>query len=181
MRIVLTSGGHRRATERLARVRAEFNAVVADMPAALESGDTSGWHDNFAFEDNQRQMQHLAARVRELERVLDQAEIVRVWETAPDRVVVGAGVAFRFDDDPEEHSQRVWIAGFGDGDPRAGRFSYDSPIGRALLGAEPGDQRALSVDGRKRLIDVLEVGPAPVGADDAGLLDTAPLTDRKSA
>lgn len=164
MRVVLTHGGKRRLSTRLDAVRAEFDAVVADMPAALESGDTSGWHDNFAFEDNQRRQHQLAHRIRDLERVLDSAEVVEPWTEAPERVYVGVSVTFCFSDAPDDE-RTIWVAGFEDGDPAAGRVSYDSPLGRALLGAEEGDERRVRIGDRERTVEVLELGPTPPGED----------------
>lgn len=169
MRVVLTPCGKRRLQDRLALVRAEFEAVVADNPAALESGDTSGWHDNFAFEENQRRMHQLAHRLRELERVHDRAEVVPPLREAPERVVVGACVEWRFDDDAEGQVRTVWVAGYEDGDPAAGRVSYDSPLGRALIGAEEGDLREVTISGRRRQVEILALGPTPpedAAADD---------------
>lgn len=169
MRVVLTVGGKRRLQQRLALVRAEFDAVVADNPAALESGDSSGWHDNFAFEENQRRMHQLAHRLRELERVVDRAEVVPPLAQAPERVVVGAGVRWRFEDGDPDEAQWLWVAGFEDGDPACGRISYDSPLGRALLGASEGELREVVIAGRRRQVEVLELGPTPPGADSADL------------
>ncbi|MCK6504453.1 GreA/GreB family elongation factor [Myxococcota bacterium] len=178
MRVVLTVGGKRRLQQRLALVRAEFDAVVADNPAALESGDSSGWHDNFAFEDNQRRMHQLAHRLRELERVVDRAEVVPPLSGIPERVVVGAGVRWRFEDGGadagggiagHDEAQWLWVAGFEDGDPPRGRVSYDSPLGRALLGASEGELREVVIAGRRRQVEVLELGPTPPGADGADL------------
>lgn len=162
MRVVLTHGGKRRLSSRLDTVRAEFDAIVADMPAALESGDTSGWHDNFAFEDNQRRQHQLAHRIRDLERVFDSAEVVEPWTEVPDRVYVGVSVTFCYADTPAEE-RTVWVAGFEDGDPSCGRVSYDSPLGRALLGAEEGDTRPVRVGERVRAVEILELGPTPEG------------------
>ena len=165
MRVVLTPGGKRRLHRRLAEFRAEFEAVVADNPAALESGDSSGWHDNFAFEDNQRRMHQLAHRVRTLERVLERAEVVPPLRRAPERVIVGAAVRWRFLDDPEDLERALWLAGFEDGDPAAGRVSYDSPLGAALVGAEEGDVRGVRINGRSRQVEVLALGPTPADDD----------------
>lgn len=161
MRVVLTPDGKQRLQHRLALVRAEFEAVVADNPAALESGDTSGWHDNFAFEENQRRMHQLAHRVRELERVLDRAEIVPPLRHTPERVIVGAAIRWRFVDDPPELVRAMWISGYEDGDPAAGRVSYSSPLGHALIGAAEGEEREATINGRKRRIEVISLGPTP--------------------
>ena len=167
-RVVLTPGGRRRLEARIHEVRSEFNAVVDDMPAALESGDTSGWHDNFAFEDNQRRQQQLAIRLRELERMRDLAETTPLWEDAPPQAFVGAAIRWCYSDEPDTERD-VWLAGFGDGDPDQRRVSYDAPLGRALLGAEPGEERTFVHNGVQRKIVVLELGPTPRAADEAPL------------
>lgn len=159
MRYVLTPGGMKRLRERLDRTRAEYQAVCDDNPAALESGDSSGWHDNFAFEDNQRRMQMLAGRIRTLERMVERAEVTPGVTGTPERVVVGTTIRWRFEEEAEERC--VWLAGFDDGEPKQGRISYNSPLGRALLGASVGELREVKLAGRERHIEVLALGPTP--------------------
>ncbi len=159
MRYVFTPSGMQRLRERLERTRAAFREVCNDNPEALESGDTSGWHDNFAFEENQRRMHMLTSRVRELERMIELAEVTPELQEMPERAVVGAAVTWRFDDEDTEHT--IWLAGFDDGDPARGRVSYNSPIGRVLIGAAPGDLRQVRLSGEERLVEVLALGPTP--------------------
>jgi transcription elongation GreA/GreB family factor len=155
----LTPGGHRRLRARLGAFRARYKAICDDNPAALESGDSSGWHDNFAFEENQRQMHQLAYRVRELERLLEQVELVPPLDDAPARVVVGTAVVYQQHD--EDEPRHCWIAGWNDGAPASGRVSYNSPLGRALMGARVGDERELRLPDGVRWLEVLELGPTP--------------------
>ncbi len=164
-RYVFTPGGIRRLNRRIREVRAAYQEVCDDNPAALESGDTSGWHDNFAFEENQRKMHQLARRVRDLELIQARAEEVPVLVEEPERAWLGASVTWSFEDEPDAH-RSVWIAGYEDGEPGLGRVSYNSPLGSALVGAEEGEERKLVLDGRERRIEVLCVGPTPPGADD---------------
>jgi transcription elongation factor GreA len=163
--MVLTPGGKRRLARRLATTRAEFEAVCADMPAALESGDPSGWHDNFAFEENQRRMHMLARRVRELERLLDAAEVVPMFNGSPERAFVGTRVRWRYERDSEDVLRETWIAGYEDGDPSLGRVSYDSPLGQALLGAEEGDSRELRLGETRQRIEILSIEAASPESD----------------
>lgn len=162
--VYLTPGGRRRLAARVEATRAAYLRVCADNPEALESGDTSGWHDNFAFEENQRQMHQLARQVRELETLLAAARIVPLHRVTPDRVFLGARVAWRFVD--EDDLREGWIAGWDDGDPASGRISYNSPLGRVLVGAEPGEVREVTLGGLRREVEVLEVGPASEAEDD---------------
>lgn len=168
-RYYFTRDGLARFQQRLEAARLAYKQVCDDNPDARESGDSSVWHDNFAFEENQRQMHQLAGRVRELERVLDHAELVEVPAEAPQRVVLSARVRYRFEDDDAERA--CIIASYGDGDPSAGRVSYDSPLGRALLGARRGDEVELIVAGQSRWVEVVAIEPtrpAPEGAAGAG-------------
>lgn len=154
-RYYFTRDGLARFQARVEEARAAYKAVCDDNPEARESGDSSVWHDNFAFEENQRQMHQLARRVRDMERVLEQAELVESPSESPARVVLGVRVRYRVDDDDREKA--CVIASYGDGDPSSGRVSYDSPIGRALVGARLGDEVELVVAGRARFVEVLAI------------------------
>ncbi len=164
-RYVFTPGGIRRLNRRIHDARAAYQAICDDNPAALESGDTSGWHDNFAYEENQRQMHQLARRVRDLERIQTVAEEVPTLVGAPERAWLGARVTWCFAETPDTR-RVVWIAGYDDGEPGLGRVSYNSPVGAALVGSQEGDERDLVIHGRRRQIEVLAIGPTPPGADD---------------
>jgi transcription elongation GreA/GreB family factor len=153
----LTPGGAERLRRRIAAARAAYQAVVDDNPAALESGDTSGWHDNFAFEENQRQMHQLARQVRELETLLGQINVVPVPKAVDERVILGSRVRWRFLEESVERT--CWISGWDDGEPDRGRVSYNSPLGAALVGAEPGEEREVRLAGSVRKIEVIEVEP----------------------
>lgn len=154
-RYYFTRDGLARFVARLDEARAAYKAVCDDNPEARESGDSSVWHDNFAFEENQRQMHQLARRVREMEQVLGRAELVEPLAATPGRVVLGARVTYRFDDDDEERA--CAIASYRDGDPTEGRVSYESPLGRALVGAREGDEVELVIAGRARILEVLVI------------------------
>lgn len=156
-RYFFTPGGVQRLRARLSDARAAYQAVCQNNPEAREAGDSSVWHDNFAFEENQRQMHQLARRVRDLENVLALAEVVP-FDRAPARAAVGTRVRYRLDG---ERPERVCtIAGWDDGDPTPGRVSYNSPLGATLVGTAAGDERELVIAGRARSLEVLAVEPS---------------------
>lgn len=164
-RFYLTPGGAARLRARIANARAAYQAIVADNPAALESGDTSGWHDNFAFEENQRQMHRISRLVTELERTFGQATLIplpRKVETA----VIGTRVEWKFLD--EDKLQTCWIAGWDDGDPDEGRVSYNSPLGKAIVGAEIGEERSVELGKTRRMLEVVSIAPISAQEDEGG-------------
>lgn len=165
-RLYLTPGGAVRLRNRVAAARAAYQAIVDDNPAALESGDTSGWHDNFAFEENQRQMHQLGRQVRELETLLGRATVVPLPRQQPERVILGSRVTWAYVGD--EAPRTCWVAGWDDGDPDRGRVSYNSPLGSALVGAEPGDEREVRVAGAPRPIEILDVALVNPAEDECG-------------
>ncbi len=152
-RYFFTHGGVERLRGRIAEARAAYKSVCNNNPEAREAGDSSVWHDNFAFEENQRQMHQLARRVRDLENVLGNVEIVTP-EQAPERVAVGVHVRYRVNEGEE---RAVVIAGWDDGDPAALRVSYNSPLGAALVGAAVGDEREVVLGGRSRVLEILSI------------------------
>ena len=153
-RPVTTPAGRRRLDERLREAERRYGAVVADNPEAAESGDTSVWHDNFAYEENQRQMHQWARRVRDLRALLARLEVVSP-PLHPTRAALGCAVTLA--DARTDAEQRLVLAGFEDGDPAAGRVSYTSPLGGALLGARVGDVLAVRVGGAEREVTVLAI------------------------
>jgi transcription elongation factor GreA len=156
-RYLFTRQGVERLRKRIADARAAYQAVCDGNPEAREAGDSSVWHDNFAFEENQRQMHQLARRVRDLDNVLARVEIVTI-ERAPTKAAVGTRVRYKLDGDAAPRVST--LAGWDDGDPALQRVSYNSPVGAALIGAAVGEERELVIAGRCRTLEVLAIEPA---------------------
>lgn len=156
--IYTTDAGKRRLHRRLEDARDHYDAIVATNPEAAESGDNCVWHDNFAYEENQRQMHAAARTVAELQGLLRRVVVVPVPER-PERATIGTLVDLLFDD--EDEPQTWVIGGFEDGDVREGRVSYTAPLARAVLGAQQGDLRTVVQRGRERRFEVTRVRRAP--------------------
>ena len=154
-----TPAGLRRLRQRLAAARAAYFEVCDSNEDAAGAGDSSVWHDNFAYEENQRLMHQLARRIKDLEVLINQVQIVRPAAAAPDRVAMGARVELHFLDDDSKAT--YLIAGWEDGDPEAGRLSYASPLGRALIGAEEGEVRLVRLARQVREVEVAGILAAP--------------------
>lgn len=147
-----TRSGYERLLARIVRAREDYLEVCRSNEEAAGAGDSSVWHDNFAYEENQRRMHQLATRVRELEDLARRARIVD--GARPESVAIGCRVRVRIDDEREVS----WaIAGYDDGDPELGRISYVSPLGRALIGATRGEIVDATIDKRVRELEVLEI------------------------
>lgn len=152
-RLLTTPAGARRFTMRIEKVRAAYDAVVATNGDAAEAGDNSVWHDNFAYEENQRQMHQLARRLRDLQDTARRLEVLTP-QAATTSVGFGSAVVVEDDDgDPE----RIVIGGYEDSDPDLRRVAYTAPLAQALLGATPGESRQVRVGGRTRELTVVSI------------------------
>ena len=158
-RYYTTPAGLDRLQARITRARLAYLEVCASNHDAAGSGDSSVWHDNFAYEENQRQMHQLARRVRDLETLLASMTLVPPATEAPEKVRVGCTVVVTFLDDDSE--RRFFVGGYDDGDPDVGRVSYTATLTRAVLGAEEGESRWFEHAGRACDVEITTIEPAP--------------------
>jgi transcription elongation factor GreA len=106
--------------------------IVGKIKAARELGDLS---ENFEYHAAKNEQGMTEARINELEAIIKNHVLI---ETQTQKGVVGMGSTVRFAEDGEdEESYR--IVGPTEADPKAGRVSYESALGKALIGHRVGD------------------------------------------
>jgi transcription elongation factor GreA len=108
-------------------------AVLERLKLAKEFADTT---DNAEYEDAKSEQAFVEGRIRELERMLATATIIEDIP-AGDFVTLGSRVQVRSADGEID---TYTIVGTAEADPRRGRISNESPIGRALIGKRTGDR-----------------------------------------
>ena len=108
-------------------------SIVAKIKAARELGDLS---ENFEYHAAKNEQGMMEARIKELEAIMRNAVIIE-GKTAGDVVAMGSTVRFT-EDDADEETYR--IVGPAEADPKAGRVSYESAVGKALIGHRVGDE-----------------------------------------
>lgn len=133
-RFVLTREGKERLERELEELRLrQLPRVRERLREALEAshGDTA---DQAEYVDAQWEQARIEGRIAELERLLARAELI---ETPSEREVaaLGSTVVIR----NEGELERYTLVGPAEADPRQGRLSVESPVGRALLGHRRGD------------------------------------------
>jgi transcription elongation factor GreA len=108
-------------------------AIVAKIKAAREFGDLS---ENFEYHAAKNEQGFMEARIKELESIIKNHVLI---ETAKSSGVVSMGSTVRFRED--EASDEVYrIVGPAEADPKAGTVSYESALGKALLGHKVGEE-----------------------------------------
>jgi transcription elongation factor GreA len=115
-------------------------SIVAKIKAARELGDLS---ENFEYHAAKNEQGMMEARIRELEAIIKNHVLI---ERAAPRGIVGMGSTVRFaEDGSDEEFYR--IVGPAEADPKAGRVSYESALGKALIGHRVGDEVAIKTPG----------------------------------
>jgi len=104
-----------------------------------------------------REQQGLAeARVRDIEGILSNAQVIDVKALTPsDKVVFGVTVVL-YDTDTEEEV-RYHIVGDDESDISAGMLSVSAPIARGLIGKREGDEVDVATPGGNKCYEILEV------------------------
>ena len=131
----ITPEGFRRIAAEHGRIWTELRPrVVREVEAAAALGDRS---ENAEYINGKRKLRELDRRLRDLSRLLDALTVVDPVPHPSGRAYFGAWVTVEHDDGEE----RTWrLVGPDEFDVAAGRISLASPLGRALIGKEEGDE-----------------------------------------
>lgn len=120
-----------------------------------EAGPNCDWHDNFGFEEARRRLEMDSKRVQELTESLRDVQIVEAVEQSV-RVAIGNTVGYLEDD---EFEKEVTIGAWGESNPSTGLITYQSPLGKALLGARIGDVKTANLGGKTKNLEVTDIMP----------------------
>ena len=135
----LTREGYNRLQDELDYLRTVRRQEVAGrLHEALEGGDV-GVDPDAEYEAAKNEQAFVEGRIKELEILLSNARIIDAPEKT-DVVTVGSRVTIQEDgSDQEEYV----IVGAAEANPREGRISNESPLGKSLIGKRVGDSAAV--------------------------------------
>ena len=140
--------GQRMLSLQLTALKAERPDVIDAIEEARAHGDLSENAEYHAAKERQGQIE---AMIADIESKLSRATIIDPSELSGDKIVFGATVTLLDDDDKPVKYQ---IVGETEADAKVGRISYNSPIGRALIGRRVGDDVEVSVPAGDRYYQV---------------------------
>lgn len=111
--------------------------VAEQIKEARSFGDLS---ENSEYDEAKTEQGKLYSRIAEIKVLIDNAEIVdNIDHDAPkDTVTLGSIIKVR--DIEDDYEETYEIVGSQEANPREGRISDDSPVGRALRGHRAGEQ-----------------------------------------
>ena len=148
----LTPEGRRELEEELSRLEAELPTVSSRLGDARAGGNDPA--ENLDLRDAMDALALLEGRIGELRALLAAAEPIEDMPARDGVIRLGARVKIRHEDGEEASYLLVSPA---EADPRRGRISEESPIGRALVGKKKNEEvTAETPRGPERLV-VLDV------------------------
>jgi transcription elongation factor GreA len=148
--IYLTPEGAAKLTEELKELTGPRREELSQrLRSAIQMGDLS---ENADYHKAKEDQAFLEGRIQEIEAVLRTAIIVE--KTKSDIVTVGSTVTVQEEDfDPETYH----MVGAKEADPRSGKISNESPIGRALMDHKVGDVVEAETPGGKLKFKILKI------------------------
>jgi transcription elongation factor GreA len=147
----LTRNGYEKLQDELEYLRTVKRQEVAQrLHEAMEGGELI---EDAEYEAAKNEQAFVEGRIQELEMLLANARVIE--ETAKSEVVqVGAKVTIQEEDcEPEMYT----IVGPAEADPREGRISNESPLGRALMDHRPEDKVRVDAPGGAFFVRILKV------------------------
>ena len=148
----LTHEGYERLQQELEQLRTVKRIEVAErLREALEDGELI---ENAELEAAKNEQSFVEGRIKELEMLLSNARLID-QNNHSDIIQVGSKVKVQEDGyDPESYV----IVGAAEADPRLGRISNESPLGKALLNHKAGDTVKVEAPGGEFEIEILSIG-----------------------
>lgn len=111
--------------------------VAEKIKEALSFGDLS---ENSEYDEAKNDQAILEARIADLEVMLNKAQVIEKNEQAAGTVHIGSSISVSYKRvDGSEATREFSIVGSNEANPRAGKISDESAVGKALIGAKVGD------------------------------------------
>jgi len=156
----ITPDGFRKLQSELERLwKVERPRVTKQVADAAALGDRS---ENAEYIYGKKRLREIDSRVHFLTRRLDELEVVREGPDREDRVYFGAWVALEGEDGEKLEFR---IVGADEFDPAQRFISVESPMARAVLGKQVGDEVVVVRPKGTGAFTVLRVWYAASGAE----------------
>lgn len=152
-RFPMTPRGHRILLEKLKQLKqVERPKIVAAIEEARGHGDLS---ENAEYDMAKERQLQISQQIKETEHKLSLAQVIDPAKIESEKIVFGATVTLE-DHDHDDHLTYS-IVGADESDIAAGRISIESPIARALIGKEEGDEVKVKTPKGLRTFEVVAI------------------------
>ena len=151
-KVPMLQEGFNQLTEELKRLRIEERpSIVEAIEAARAHGDLS---ENAEYHAAKERQGHVEATIADLEDRLSRAMVIDPTTLSGDKVVFGATVTLV---DEDKKKVKYQLVGQTEADAKAGRISYNSPLGKALIGRQKGEEAEVTTPAGDRYYKVAKI------------------------
>jgi transcription elongation factor GreA len=152
-RSAITAEGYEVLKAELKRLsEVDRKQISKEIGIAREHGDLSENAEYHAAKERQGQIE---ARIRQLEAILSNAEIIDSAQMRGERVKFGARVIL--EDIASEKISEYRIVGTDEADISKGTISIASPLARALINHQVGDEINVRAPGGEKTYEIVEI------------------------
>jgi transcription elongation factor GreA len=151
-KVPMLAEGYRKLTDELKRLKSEERPeIVQAIEDARAHGDLS---ENAEYHAAKERQGHVEATIADLEDRLSRAMVIDPTTLSGDKIVFGATVTLL---DEDEKKVKYQLVGQTEADAKDGRISYNSPLGRALIGRHAGEEVEVSTPSGDRYYQVKKI------------------------
>jgi transcription elongation factor GreA len=150
----LTKEGYQKLADELEYLRTTKRLEVANrLHEAMEGGELI---ENAEYEAAKNEQAFVEGRIQELEMILASARVIdeKSKKEKGDLVQVGSTVTIK---EAGSSSEKYTIVGVAEANPREGKISNESPIGKAILNHRAGDEVNVEAPGGTFRVKIVKV------------------------
>jgi transcription elongation factor GreA len=138
-KLPMLAEGYEKLIAELKLLREERPKIVEAIEEARAHGDLS---ENAEYHSAKERQGQVEATIGDLEDRISRANIIDPTTLSGDKIVFGATITLLDDD---EKPVRYQIVGQTEADAKVGRISYNSPLGKALIGRKVDEEVEVTV------------------------------------
>lgn len=148
----LTLEGMKKLKKELEHLKGpERDDIARRLRAAIDQGDLS---ENADYTSAKEDQAFLEGRIQDTERLLSNVIIIDNVAKNTSEVGIGDHITIQEGAYPAEH---YFLVGPKEADPKNGRISHESPIGRALIGRKVGEEVIADTPGGSIRFKILKI------------------------
>ncbi|HBQ28269.1 MAG TPA: transcription elongation factor GreA [Desulfotomaculum sp.] len=151
--MILTRQGLKKLEDELSYLKtAKRREVAARLKQSIEFGDLS---ENSEYEGAKNEQAFIEGRILTLEKMLRNSRVVDHTNSSKDKVNIGSTVSLR--DIARGKECQYTIVSPVEADPTANKISYESPVGKAILGQRKGSVVEVKAPAGKATYEILDI------------------------
>jgi len=152
-KIPITPKGYEALKKELTQLKSvERPSVIKAIEEARAHGDLS---ENAEYHAAKERQAFIEARVNELNYKIGHADVIDPDTLSKDRAVFASRVLLENVETGEEAEYQ--LVGPDESDIQQGRISISSPLGKAIIGRQPGEEIVLQAPGGKRVYELVQI------------------------